>query len=163
MGYPNYFSTYKLSDGSLVNVNIQDTAGQEKFKAVSESYYRKADCCLLVYDITNRKSFDEVKDYYNENIKEKCKKKIKVILLGNKTDLEDKRKVQPEEGAGLALENDYIFMETSCLKNTNVSDAFETLIEITNIESKKNKDNRKGVQLKKENIKTKKCFCPLFS
>ena len=163
MGYPNYFSTYKLSDGSLVNVNIQDTAGQEKFKAVSESYYRKADCCLLVYDITNRKSFDEVKDYYNENIKEKCKKKIKVILLGNKTDLEDKRKVQPEEGAGLALENDYIFMETSCLKNANVSDAFETLIEITNIESKKNKDNRKGVQLKKENIKTKKCFCPLFS
>ena len=163
MGYPNYFSTYKLSDGSLVNVNIQDTAGQEKFKAVSESYYRKADCCLLVYDITNRKSFDEVKDYYNENIKEKCKKKIKVILLGNKTDLEDKRKVQPEEGAGLALENDYIFMETSCLKNTNVSDAFETLIEITNIESKKNKDSRKGLQLKKENIKRKKCFCPLFS
>ena len=153
MGYPNYFSTYKLSDGSLVNVNIQDTAGQEKFKAVSESYYRKADCCLLVYDITNRKSFDEVKDYYNENIKEKCKKKIKVILLGNKTDLEDQRKVQPEEGAGLALENDYIFMETSCLKNANVSDAFETLIEITNIESKKNKDNRKGVQLKKGNIK----------
>jgi len=163
MGYPNYFSTYKLSDGSLVNVNIQDTAGQEKFKAVSESYYRKADCCLLVYDITNRKSFDEVKDYYNENIKEKCKKKIKVILLGNKTDLEDKRKVQPEEGAGLALENDYIFMETSCLKNTNVSDAFETLIEITNIESKKNKDSRKGLQLKKENIKRKNCFCPLFS
>ena len=163
MGYPNYFSTYKLSDGSLVNVNIQDTAGQEKFKAVSESYYRKADCCLLVYDITNRKSFDEVKDYYNENIKEKCKKKIKVILLGNKTDLEDKRKVQPEEGAGLALENDYIFMETSCLKNANVSDAFETLIEITNIESKKNKDSRKGLQLKKENIKRKNCFCPLFS
>ena len=163
MGYPNYFSTYKLSDGSLVNVNIQDTAGQEKFKSVSESYYRKADCCLLVYDITNRKSFDEVKDYYNENIKEKCKKKIKVILLGNKTDLEDQRKVQPEEGAGLALENDYIFMETSCLKNTNVSDAFETLIEITNIESKKNKDSRKGLQLKKENIKRKNCFCPLFS
>ena len=163
MGYPNYFSTYKLSDGSLVNVNIQDTAGQEKFKAVSESYYRKADCCLLVYDITNRKSFDEVKDYYNENIKEKCKKKIKVILLGNKTDLEDQRKVQPEEGAGLALENDYIFMETSCLKNANVSDAFETLIEITNIESKKNKDSRKGLQLKKENIKRKNCFCPLFS
>ena len=163
MGYPNYFSTYKLSDGSLVNVNILDTAGQEKFKSVSESYYKRADCCLLVYDITNRKSFDEVKDYYNENIKEKCKKKIKVILLGNKTDLEDKRKVQPEEGAGLALENDYIFMETSCLKNTNVSDAFETLIEITNIESKKNKDSRKGLQLKKENIKRTKCFCPLFS
>ena len=163
MGYPNYFSTYKLSDGSLVNVNILDTAGQEKFKSVSESYYKRADCCLLVYDITNRKSFDEVKDYYNENIKEKCKKKIKVILLGNKTDLEDQRKVQPEEGAGLALENDYIFMETSCLKNANVSDAFETLIEITNIESKKNKDNRKGVQLKKGNIKRRKCFCPLFS
>ena len=89
MGYPNYFSTYKLSDGSLVNVNILDTAGQEKFKAVSENYYKRADCCLLVYDISSRKSFDECKNYYNINIKERCKKNVKVILLGNKTDLEE--------------------------------------------------------------------------
>ena len=92
---------------------------------------------------------------------EKCKKDIKVILLGNKTDLEDQRQVKPEEGAGFALECDYIFIETSCLKNKNVSDAFDTLIEITNIEAKK---KPKGFQIKDDNHKVKKkCICPLFN
>ena len=166
MGFPNYFSTYKLSDGSLVNVNILDTAGQEKFKAVSESYYKRADCCLLVYDISNRKSFDECKTYYNINIKERCKKNVKVILLGNKTDLEENREIKPEEGAGLSLENDYIFMETSCLKNENVASAFETLIEMTNIEAKRSQNNNKNpdnVKLKYQKTKKKACICPIFN
>ena len=166
MGFPNYFSTYKLSDGSLVNVNILDTAGQEKFKAVSESYYKRADCCLLVYDISNRKSFDECKNYYNINIKERCKKNVKVILLGNKTDLEENREIKPEEGAGLSLENDYIFMETSCLKNENVASAFETLIEMTNIEAKRSQNNNKNpdnVKLKYQKTKKKACICPIFN
>ena len=166
MGFPNYFSTYKLSDGSLVNVNILDTAGQEKFKAVSESYYKRADCCLLVYDISNRKSFDECKNSYNINIKERCKKNVKVILLGNKTDLEENREIKPEEGAGLSLENDYIFMETSCLKNENVASAFETLIEMTNIEAKRSHNNNKNpdnVKLKYQKTKKKACICPIFN
>ena len=120
-----------------------DTAGQERFRSINTSYYRKADCCLLVYDITNRKSFEEIENYFNEKIKEKCKKNIQVILLGNKTDLEDKRQIKAEEGANFSLINNYIFMETSCIKNTNVSDAFETLIEITNREAIKNKNNNK--------------------
>ena len=126
-----------MKDGSIVKVHLLDTSGQEIYKSINETYYKKADCCLLVYDITNRKSFDECKDYYNKNLIEKCKKDVKVILLGNKTDLEDQRVISPEEGAGLALENDYIFMETSCLKNSNVASAFETLIELTNIEEKR--------------------------
>ena len=75
IGNPSYFKCYRLCDGSLVFVHIYDTAGQEKFKAITESYYKKADCCLLVYDITNRKSFEECKDYYNKNLIEKFKKK----------------------------------------------------------------------------------------
>ncbi len=142
MGNPSYFSTYKLSDGSLVNVHLLDTVGQESYRALNEQYYKKADCCLLVYDITNRKSFQECKDYYNKNLIERCKKNIKVILLGNKSDLEDQRKVSSDEGAALALENDYIFMETSCLKNTNVSHDFKTLIELNKIEAKKNHINK---------------------
>ena len=140
-GLPNYFCAYQLTDGSLVHVKLLDTGGQEHFKSLNEQYYKNADCCLLVYDITNRESFEECRDYYNKNLIEKCKKNVKVILLGNKTDLEDKREVKPEEGAGLALQNDYIFIETSCLKNTNVANAFETLIELTNIEAKKNQKN----------------------
>ena len=146
-------------------MELIDTAGQEQFKSLTESYYKKADCCLLVYDITKKKSFDECKDYYNQNIKDFCKENIKVILLGNKTDLADEREVTPEEGAAFAVKNDYIFMETSCLKNENVADAFETLIEITNIESKKdNNHRRKTISLKKNTKKEEKskCICPFF-
>ena len=125
------FSTYQLSDGSLVNARIVDTGGQERFRALGHQYYRKANGCLLVYDITNRSSFDEIRDYFCEQIEEKCKKDIKIILLGNKTDLEEKRKVSSEEGTNLAVEKGYTFMETSCLENRNVADSFETLIELT--------------------------------
>ena len=90
-GLDNFYRTFQLSDGSLVNCEIMDTGGQERFDAINETYYRKADCCLLVYDITNRDSFEECKIYYNKKLKEYSDKIIKVILLGNKTDLKDKR------------------------------------------------------------------------
>ena len=146
-------------------MELIDTAGQEQFKALTERYYKKADCCLLVYDITKANSFEECKDYYNTNIKDKCQKDIQVIVLGNKTDLEDLRQVSSEEGAKFSEENNYLFMETSCLKNTNVADAFDTLIEITNIEAKKNgkKLTKDGIILKNEKNEKKKCFCPLFN
>ena len=137
IGNPNYFRSFQLSDGSLVSVQIVDTSGQERFRSLNERYFKTADCCLLVYDITNERTFQECK-FYSKEIKEKCKKDIKVILLGNKTDLESKRKIPPEKGARFALENRYIFMETSCLKNSNVATAFQTLIEITNREYQKN-------------------------
>ena len=69
VGLPSFFSSYKLSDGSLVNVQLFDTPGQEIFKSFNESYYKKADCCLLVYDISRKSTFDDCKDYYNNNIK----------------------------------------------------------------------------------------------
>lgn len=100
-----------------------------------------------MYDITSRKSFEEIKQYYFPNIKEYCKKDIKVILLGNKTDLEDKREVSPEEASIFAMENEYLFMESSCLKNTNVANAFVTLIEITNRETNPDEDENDSLQI----------------
>ena len=137
IGTPNYFRAFQLSDGSLVSVQVIDTSGQERYRSLNERYFKKADCCLLVYDITDERTFKECK-FYSKEIKEKCKKDIKVILLGNKTDLESKRKIPPEKGARFALENRYIFMETSCVKNSNVASAFQTLIEITHREYQKN-------------------------
>ena len=163
----NVYSTFQLSDGSLVNCEVIDTAGQERYKSIVNSYYRNADCCLLVYDVTNRKSFEECKNYYNKKLKEYSDKIIKIILLGNKTDLEDKRVIFPEEGANFAEENNYIFMETSCKDNYNVADAFTALVEMANTECK-----RKGIdisakksariKLKKVKTKTEKKCC-LFS
>ena len=110
-----------------------DTAGQETFNSQNRIYYRIADCCLLVYDITNLKSFKEISDYYIKEIKDNCKKGIKVILIGNKTDLEN-RVVSKEEGANLAAKNGFYFNETSAEVNYNVADSFETLILMTNTE-----------------------------
>ena len=138
-----------------------DTSGQEIYRSINENYYRNADCCLLVYDITNVKSFEECK-YYCTQIKERCKKNIKVILLGNKMDLEDKRKIDSKLGADLALKNKYIFMETSCLKNKNVADAFEALIEITNREAKNSQINKTKTRIvitkKNHKKRLKKCY-----
>lgn len=167
LGVPHYFASYKLSDGSLVNVRIMDTAGMEHFRALNSSYYKSANCCLLVYDITDKASFEDLENYFNKNIKDFCIPNIPIIVLGNKTDLEEERKVSPIEGANFSLKYNYIFMETSCLKNENVSDAFETLIEITNREIMKNKTiisndfrNEKIVieEKKDEEKEKKKCY-----
>ena len=139
----------QLSDGSVVHCLIYDTAGQERFNSINETYYKKADAVLLVYDITNKDSFDLIKNYYCPKIKEFCKKNIPIILLGNKTDLEENRVIPMEDGIALSVEYKFKFCQTSCLKNENVADAFEALIELWNFETQK-KIN--GVNLRKRPI-----------
>ena len=128
-----------MNDGSIIKLTIKDTAGQERFDAINEVFYKNADCCLLIYDITKTESFEKIKNYYIKKIEECCKSSIKVILLGNKTDLKDKRNISREEGMDLAIKNNYIFMESSCKDNYNVSDAFTALVEMTNHERKMDK------------------------
>ena len=114
-----------------------DTAGQEKFSSINDTYYKIAECCLLVYDITKKDSFDKIREDYIPKIKEKSYKDIKIILLGNKADLKEEREVEKIEGSKLAEENRYIFMESSCKDNYNVSDAFTALVEMTNNDFKR--------------------------
>ena len=131
-------------DGSYVNCEIIDTGGQEKFNALNKTYYKRADCCVLVYDITDVDSFEKCKYFYKKLIAENCLENVKVILVGNKTDLENQRKVKTEEGEKFAEENNYYFIETSCESNSNVSDAFEMII-LSNSESKINKKLNKYI------------------
>ena len=167
-----YSETFQLPDGSYVNCEIIDTGGQEKYNALNKIYYQRADCCVLVYDITNSKSFEECKDYYKDEILNNCKNKVKVILVGNKTDLEKQRQVTKEEGIEFAQENKYYFKETSCEVNFNVADAFETIIIMTNndmimnnelnLQSKKDIKKfkiDKGAQRLEDNILKKKKKC----
>jgi small GTP-binding protein len=153
VGMEYYPVTYKLSDGNVINVHIHDTCGQERFNAITESYYKKGDGILLVFDITSQKSFDKIKDYYVANIREKCKKNIPIILLGNKTDLDDKRVVSQEEAIDLAVNEEFVYKETSCLKNENVADAFETIIEIWNINNKQIRKNKTATPENENKIK----------
>ena len=141
IGIDNEFLCVQLTDGSIIKLRIMDTAGQERFDSINEKFYKEADCCLLVYDITKKKSFKRIKNYYIKKIKENCKNIFKVVLLGNKTDKNDEREVSEKDGRDLALKNNYIFMESSCKDNYNVSDAFTALVEMTNIDMKKNNLN----------------------
>ena len=134
IGINDSFQGFQLSDGSIVNVRIMDTGGQERFEALNSKYYKDADCCLLVYAINSKDSFERIKDYYIKQLNENNKSIIKVMLLGNKTDLEEERVISKEDGTNLAEKYGYIFKETSCVDNYNVSDAFSTIIEMTNME-----------------------------
>ena len=136
--FNHYSETYQLNDGSYINCEILDTGGQEKYRALNRIYYRRAECCILVYDITDRKSFEECKKFYKNEIKNYCNKDINVILIGNKTDLEEQRVVSKKEGADFAEKNGYYFKETSCMTLMNVSDAIETIILMTNNDMIKN-------------------------
>ena len=141
IGFQNMNRTVQLSDGSLINCLLMDTAGQERFEAINSQYYKRADAVLLVYDITSKKSFDKLKEFYVDQIKNYCKEDIIIELLGNKSDLENRRQVSVEEGINLAMEYHYEFLESSCLQNKNVADAFLSLIERWNFQNHKN--NRK--------------------
>ena len=150
MGIGDYYQYVQLREGSIIHLRLLDTPGQETFKSIVERYYRQADCCMLVYDITSRESFEEVKKYFIPKIKEYNNSILKVILVGNKSDLEDYRQVSDIEGRDLALENEFSFMETSCLENKNVSEAFTELVEITNIELNKKKSEINNISLNKK-------------
>ena len=127
-----YSETFQLPDGSYVNCEIMDTGGQEIYDSINRSYYQRADCCLLVYDVTRKITFESIEKFYIKEIKNNCCEDIKVILVGNKTDLKDKREISTKEGANLATKYKFIFKETSCEQNFNVVDVFETIIIMTN-------------------------------
>ena len=111
MGIQNYIAYYKLSKRIVVYVQIIDMGGIEKYKLVNNIYYEKAICFLLVYDITNKDSFNDCKNFFLDKIKENCKKDYKILLLGNKSDLEFDREIIPERGSLFALENNFGFKD----------------------------------------------------
>ena len=123
-----YNETFQLPDDSYVICEFLDTSGHEKYNAMIRQYYQRANCCVLVYDITRKDTFKECKNFYKKEIINNCKKDIKVILVGNKTDLEKDRKVAKEEAKDFAIKNNYYFKETSCESIFNVMEAFETII-----------------------------------
>lgn len=137
IGIDKFFKKFQLSDGSYVHCYIYDTAGQERYDSLSRSYFKRADAVLLVYDISDKKSFEKIKNYYVNAIKENCKKGVCILLLGNKADKENERQVTIQEGVDLALKEKYEFVESSCLQNKNVAGAFESLVERWNIENAK--------------------------
>ena len=107
-----------------MKLQIWDTAGQERFKNITASYYRGGNGVLVVYDITDRDSFANLNSWLIE-IEKNANKNVYKLLIGNKCDLEDKRKVTYQEGKDFATSNGMQFIETSAKTDTKVKDAFE--------------------------------------
>lgn len=109
-----------------------------RYRAVTSAYYRGAVGAMLVYDITKRVSFDHIPRWLEE-LRGHADKNIVIILIGNKSDLEDQRAVPTEDAKEFAEKEGLFFLETSALEATNVEDAFLTVLtEIFNIVNKKN-------------------------
>ncbi|VFQ97814.1 unnamed protein product [Cuscuta campestris] len=132
------FQTQKMKiNGKEIKAQIWDTAGQERFRAVTSAYYRGAVGALLVYDISRRKTFDNVRRWLNE-LHTHSDMNVVTILVGNKCDLKDAREVSTEEGQALAEKENLFFTETSAFDNSNVYSAFERVVkEIYDILSRK--------------------------
>uniref|UniRef100_A0AAY4DDY5 small monomeric GTPase n=1 Tax=Denticeps clupeoides TaxID=299321 RepID=A0AAY4DDY5_9TELE len=110
-------------DAVKVKLQIWDTAGQERFRSVTHAYYRDADALLLLYDVTNKASFDNIQAWLTE-VHEFAQKEVVLMLLGNKADVSHERVVKREEGEKLAKEYGVPFMETSAKSGLNVELAF---------------------------------------
>ena len=136
-------------NGKKVKLQIWDTAGQERFKNITASYYRGGNGVLVVYDITDRESFENLNSWLIE-IEKNANKNVYKLLIGNKCDLEDKRKVTFQEGKDFAESNGMKFMETSAKTASKVQEAFELL---TNEIIKSNLNKEKGLE-KKDNTKS---------
>ncbi len=124
----DYKTKYMKMDDSSVKVLIWDTAGQEKFRNIAKQYYKGANGVLLIYDICSRKTFERV-EFWLKELKENNRiDELFICLVGNKSDLEDKREISIEEGEKYATDNNILFLEVSAKSGKGITDLFKKVI-----------------------------------
>ena len=160
IGVEFFTKTFKIND-KIIKAEIWDTAGSERFASITKNYYRGADGALIVYDISNKTTFDNVENWFNE-IKNSCKEDAEIILIGNKNDLENQRQVSNNMLINLGKNLGIAVMETSAKDDYNINESFYLLIkEIyrkfvkNNGSSNEKNDIGEGMVLKVENTKKK--------
>ena len=121
-----YKDKFVIKDNYNIRLQIWDTAGQERFRSITKNIYRNAHGVLFVYDITNKESFLNIKNWIKDL--QNVGNDIKGVILGNKIDLEQKREVQKELAEELANKNEMPFLETSAKQNIKVNEGFDLMI-----------------------------------
>jgi len=131
---PSFISTIGIDfkirtielDGKRIKLQIWDTAGQERFRTITTAYYRGAMGILLVYDVTDDQSFSNIRNWVR-SIEQHATDNVNKILIGNKSDLAEKRVVDTPKGQALADEYGIKFFETSAKSASNVEEAFYSI------------------------------------
>ncbi|OLY80358.1 Ras-related protein Rab-8A [Smittium mucronatum] len=113
-------------DGKRIKLQIWDTAGQERFRTITTAYYRGAMGILLVYDVTDERSFNNIHNWIR-NVEQHANEGVDKILIGNKCDIDERKVITTDQGKALANEYGLSFLETSAKSNINVEEAFYKL------------------------------------
>ena len=126
IGLDYKLKTVKLDSGKTIKVQLWDTAGQDKYRTIAKNYYKGSHGILLLYDITKQSSFDNIREWIRD-IKEEVSEKAIIFLIGNKIDMEEKRKIPKEKGEELAEEFKIPFFEASAKSGEFVDEVFKAL------------------------------------
>ena len=154
----------ELFDGTKIKVQLWDTAGEERFKSLAMTYYRKAFGILLLFDVTKKSSFLACKNYLEE-VRINSDKKCVIYLVGNKIDLANEREITTEEAEEFAKNEKIKYIETSAVRNLKVTEAFTSLLNdifITKKEEDKSRlflNNTANIELKKNKGFNNDNFC----
>ena len=138
----------QLDDGKMVKIQIWDTAGQDRFRSITRNYYKGANGIVLIFDVTNKKSYENVKNWVKQ-IKEEVSSRVTIILVANKIDDVNHRIVTKEEGEKIANECGLMFFECSAKSGVNIDSTFNELV-------KKTVENYSKVKMEGEKLKNKK-------
>ena len=128
IGLDYRLKTMTLKNGKNIKLQIWDTAGQDRFRAITKNYYKGANGIILIYDVTSIQTYENVKNWITQ-IREEASKNVVIYIAGNKIDMEEERKVTTEEGQKLADEYGFPFIETSAKSGINIDETFSDLVE----------------------------------
>ena len=144
----------QLENGKMVKIQVWDTAGQDRFRSITKNYYKGAHGIILIYDVTEQKSFDNVKNWMAQ-IKEEVSERVSIVLVGNKIDDEDNRKISTEQGESMAKDYEIMFFECSAKTGQNIDEIFNNLVKKVVENFSKSSDS--GQKLKNKKKKGKGC------
>ena len=123
------FSTKSVQcdNGKVLKFEIWDTAGQERYRSLATMFYKDANAAIMVYDVTRKETFEELKNYWAGQVKDNAPEKIILVIAGNKSDLIEQETVDEGEARNFAKELNAIFISTSAKSSEGINNLFEEI------------------------------------